>query len=178
MFQELADCSGLIPERERSISPVCFYGCLPNYYSHVYCPVRLMNGWVFVYLQLLKWIVRGCEPSLAYSVDYYQKCALFWVMVTGSGNSVLAEPLGRRNKSWVRVEIRFPGSRERRMNYFPWLVSCRLIRLNFGGCSIVGKPLCYHARDPGSIPHGGRTNRSPYLLALLGQLSLPSFRGR
>ena len=39
-------------------------------------------------------------------------------------------------------------------------------------CSVVGKPLCYHASDPGSIPRGGHTNRSPYLLALQGQLSL------
>ena len=26
----------------------------------------------------------------------------------------------------------------------------------------VGKPLCYHASDPGSIPRGGHTTRSPY----------------
>ena len=39
---------------------------------------------------------------------------------------------------------------------------------------MVGKPLCYHARDPGSIPLGGHTNRPSYLLALLGQLSPPA----
>ena len=47
--------------------------------------------------------------------------------------------------------------------------------INFG-CSIVGKPLCYHSSDPGLIPRGSHTTRS--LLTLLGQLSLPSFRGR
>ena len=26
----------------------------------------------------------------------------------------------------------------------------------------VGKPLCYHASDPGSIPRGGHTTRPPY----------------
>ena len=45
-------------------------------------------------------------------------------------------------------------------------------------CITVGKPLCYYVSDPGSIPRGGHTTRSPYILALLGQLSLPSFRGR
>ena len=49
---------------------------------------------------------------------------------------------------------------------------------NLGRCSIVAKPLCYHASDPGSIPHRGNTNSSPYLLVQLGQLSLPSIRGR
>ena len=44
-----------------------------------------------------------------------------------------------------------------------------------GGCSMVGKPLCYHARDPSLVPRGGHTTRSPNLLALLGQLSLPPF---
>ena len=29
-------------------------------------------------------------------------------------------------------EFRRPGSREKRMGYFSWLVSCRLIRLNPG----------------------------------------------
>ena len=43
---------------------------------------------------------------------------------------------------------------------------------------MVGKPLCYHASDLGAIPRGGYNNRFPYVLALLGQLSLPSFRGR
>ena len=52
-----------------------------------------------------------------------------------------------------------------------------LVHQAFGSCSIMVKPLCYHASDLGSIPHGGHTNRSSYLLALLGQLSLPSFRG-
>ena len=47
---------------------------------------------------------------------------------------------------------------------------------NLGGCSIVGKPLCYHVSNPGSIL-GGHATRSPYLLTLLGQLSLPSFQG-
>ena len=46
-----------------------------------------------------------------------------------------------------------------------------------GGCSIMRKPLCYHASDPGAILRGVHTTRSPYLLALLGQLSLPSLRG-
>ena len=32
-----------------------------------------------------------------------------------------------------------------------------------------------NASDPGSIPRGGHTTRSPYPLALLGQLNLPSF---
>ena len=32
----------------------------------------------------------------------------------------------------TRVEIRCPGSGERKMGYFPWLVSCKLIRLNPG----------------------------------------------
>ena len=41
----------------------------------------------------------------------------------------------------------------------------------------MGKPLCYHANDPGLISRGGHTNRSPNLLELLGQLSLPSFQG-
>ena len=45
----------------------------------------------------------------------------------------------------------------------------------FGGCSIVGKPLCYHASNSGSIQRGGYTNRFPYILVLLDQLSLPSF---
>ena len=43
-------------------------------------------------------------------------------------------------------------------------------------CSVAGSvALCYHASEPGSIPFGGHTNSSPYLLELLGQLSLPSF---
>ena len=46
-----------------------------------------------------------------------------------------------------------------------------------GDCSIVGKPSYYHASDPGSIPRGGHTHRSPYPIALLGQPSPPSFRG-
>lgn len=33
-------------------------------------------------------------------------------------------------------------------------------------CSIMGKLLCYHASDLDSIPWGGHTNRSPYLLVL------------
>ena len=50
---------------------------------------------------------------------------------------------------------------------------------NIGSCSIEGKPLCYHANDLGSISGGGHTTRSPYLLALLGQLSLcPSEVGK
>ena len=32
--------------------------------------------------------------------------------------------------SWTRVEIRRPGSGERKIGYFPWLASCRLIQLN------------------------------------------------
>ena len=32
------------------------------------------------------------------------------------------------DESWTRVE----ESRERKMDNFPWLVSCRLIRLNLG----------------------------------------------
>ena len=36
-----------------------------------------------------------------------------------------------------------------------------VILVIFGGCSIVGKPLCYHASDPGSISRGGYTNRLP-----------------
>ena len=47
-----------------------------------------------------------------------------------------------------------------------------------GGCGIVGNLFYYHASNPGSIPRGGHTTRSLYLLALLGQLSLPSFQGR
>ena len=37
-------------------------------------------------------MVRGCEPSLIYTVRYYQRCVLFWVIEKGSGNSVLVEP--------------------------------------------------------------------------------------
>ena len=33
--------------------------------SNVYCPVYLDNGSVLVYLLLLKWMLHGCEPSLA-----------------------------------------------------------------------------------------------------------------
>ena len=54
---------------------------------------------------------------------------LFWVMVTESGNNILVELLGRWNESLVRVEIRRPGSGDWMMDYFPWLVSCRLNRL-------------------------------------------------
>ena len=64
--------------------------------------------------------------------------------------------------------------------YLLWLLCQANLRVYlslFGGCSIVGKPLCYHASNTGSVPREGRTNRSPYLLTLLGQLSLPSFRG-
>ena len=47
------------------------------------------------------------------------------------------------DESWTRVE----ESRERKMDYFPWLVSCRLIRLNLGvgwgrekmSCAVTGK---------------------------------------
>ena len=42
---------------------------------------------------------------------------------------------------------------------------------------IMSKPLCFHARGPGSIPWGVHSTRSPYLLTLLGQLSLLSCRG-
>ena len=42
--------------------------------------------------------------------------------------------------------------------------------------SYVGQTI-YHASNLGSIPRGGHTNRSPNLLKLLGQSSLPSFRG-
>ena len=41
--------------------------------------------------------------------------------------------------------------------------------------NIVGKPLCDHASDLGSTASGGHTNRSFYLLALQGQLSLLYF---
>ena len=37
---------------------------------------------------------------------------------------------------------------------------------------------CYHASHPNLILRGGHTNRSPYLLVLLGQPSLPSIRGQ
>ena len=39
-------------------------------------------------------------------------------------------------------------------------------------CSIVGKPLCYHASDPGSIPWGSHTTRSPPRAARLTQSSI------
>ena len=42
---------------------------------------------------------------------------------------------------------------------------------------MVDKPMCYHANNLGLIPCGGHTNISPYLLVLLGQLSLPSLQG-
>ena len=47
--------------------------------------------YLFVYLELLKWMVRGCEPSLAEGVYYYQRCVLFWVMVKRPENSVLVK---------------------------------------------------------------------------------------
>ena len=44
------------------------------------------------------------------------------------------------------------------------------------GCSVVGKPLCYHASDPDSIPPGSSYHQISF--ALLGQLRHPAFRGR
>ena len=38
--------------------------------------------------------------------------------------------IGRWNEPWARVGIRFPGSGEREMGYFPLLVWCRYIWLN------------------------------------------------
>ena len=90
ILKNRVDCSGLISEREGSISPVCFQGWLPNYWSHVFCPVCLANGWVFVYLAPLKQMVPGCEPSLIgqtwhtlVGIPYYELCMLLWVMATG-----------------------------------------------------------------------------------------------
>ena len=40
-------------------------------------------------------------------------------------------------------------------------------------CSIVGKPLCYHASDPGSIIRGSQTTRSPPRAARPTQPSIP-----
>ena len=42
---------------------------------------------------------------------------------------------------------------------------------------IVGKQLYYHISDPDWILREDHTNRSPDILALLTQLSLPSFLG-
>ena len=36
-----------------------------------------------------------------------------------------------------------------------------VINFEHSGCSIVGKPLCYHASNPGSNPRGSHTSRSP-----------------
>ena len=47
-----------------------------------------------------------------------------------------------------------------------------------GSCSIVVKPLCFHAREPDLNSYGSQTSRPPNLLALLGQLCLPLFQGR
>ena len=71
-------------------------------------------------------------------------------------------------------------SMESLLQLFAFLYSRKILAVfqKVGGCSIVGKPLCYHANRPYSISHGGHTNRSPYPLVLLGQLSLLSFRGR
>ena len=44
-----------------------------------------------MYLELLKWMVRGCEPSLAEGVYCYQRSVLFWVMVKRPENSVLVK---------------------------------------------------------------------------------------
>ena len=47
----------------------------------------------------------------------------------------------------------------------------------FGSCSIVGKPLPYHASNLRSVQLRRHTNRFPYLVPLLGQLSLPLIGG-
>ena len=58
-------------------------------------------------------------------------------------------------------------------------ISCNSIfSRRIESCSTLCKPLCYHISVPGSTPHVGHTNRSPYIVALLGQLSCPYFRSR
>ena len=70
------------------------------------------------------WILEYFQEHLLYRTPL-DDC--FWY-----GNSVFIEQLGRWNESWVRVETKRPGSEERKMGYFPWLVSSRLIWLSPG----------------------------------------------
>ena len=44
--------------------------------------------------------------------------------------------------------------------------------LEFGSCSIFGKPMCYHATNLGLIPCGGQTVRSTIFFTLLGNTAL------
>ena len=59
-----------------------------------------------------------------------------------------------------------------------FIFTVALIKVATGSRGIVGRPLYHHMSNPGSIPRGVHTNRSPYILVLIGQLSFPSFRVR
>ena len=48
--------------------------------------------------------------------------------------------------------------------------------LEFGSCSIFGKPMCYHATNLGLIPCGGQTVRSTNFFTLLGNTALYPFQ--
>ena len=76
--------------RGASHQPVFMDDCL----AIVTCVLACLsvNGSVFVYLVLLKWMLHEYEPSLVLGVCYCQKCMLIWVMVIGSGNSVFVKP--------------------------------------------------------------------------------------
>ena len=46
-------------------------------------------------------------------------------------------------------------------HFMPLIPFCITWKHQCGGCSKVGKPLCYHASNPGSISRGSHTIRSP-----------------
>ena len=57
---------------------------------------------------------------------------LIWLCSSSNVYKYIRHYVRQVNEPWVRVEIRHPGSEERKISYFKWLVSCTLIRLNLG----------------------------------------------
>ena len=123
------DCSGLVPEREGSISAVYFHWWLPNYYSHVYCPVCLVNGSDIVGLagtieEDAAWVWAKSELRCT----LLQKVYATFGNGNGSGNSLLA-------KSWAGEMSLEPGweldvqgeEKERQVDSSN---ICRMTRLN------------------------------------------------
>ena len=123
------DCSGLVPEREGSISAVYFHWWLPNYYSHVYCPVCLVNGSDIVCL------AGAIEEDAAWlwaksdlRCTLLQKVYATFGNGNGSGKSLLARPWAGEMSLEPGWELDVQGEeKERQVDSSKF---CRMTRLN------------------------------------------------
>ena len=115
------DCSGLVPEREGSISAVYFHWWLLNYYSHVYCPVCLVNGSDIVCL-------AGAIEESDLRCTLLQKVYATFGNGNGSGKSLLAKPWASEMSLEPGWELDVQGEeKERQVDSSKF---CRMTRLN------------------------------------------------